>query len=58
MTARRMGAAATIAFIEQRPSSLIAEKDSRIVLVPFTEVADKPQPLDPSLIDLVYSLSI
>lgn len=58
MTASRMGAAAAMAFIEQRPSSLIAEKDSRIVLVPFTEVADKPQPLDQSLISLVYSLSI
>src|SRR5712692_8648553 len=58
MTASRMGAAAAMAFIEQRPSSLIAEKDSRIELIPFTEVADKPQPLDQSLIDLVYSLSI
>lgn len=58
MTASRMGATAARALIEQRPSSLIAERDSHIVLVPFTEVADQPQPLDQSLIDLVYSLSV
>jgi 6-phosphofructokinase 1 len=58
LLASQMGAAAVQAFVDHRPSSLIADRGGRIIAVPFDQVIEEPRQLDQGLIDLVYHLSI
>jgi hypothetical protein len=53
-----MGATAVQGFLDQRPSSLIADRGGIVTCIPFDAVDNGPRALDQALIDLVYKLSI
>jgi len=58
LLASRLGIAAVRAIAEGKPPSLVGEEHGEVTLVPLAEVAGKQRRLDPSLIELVSTLSM
>ena len=58
LLASRLGIAAVRGIAEGKPPSLVGEEHGEVTLVPLSEVAGKQRRLDPSLIELVSTLSM
>lgn len=58
VAASRMGAAAVEALARRRPPTLIGEERGEVVCLPLEEAAQRRRRLDPSLVELVYRLSV